>query len=155
MARASAVGALNSLKTYIITYCQALWQISSSENREHSILIRQTRRESCGIIFLDKTGRRVYNEKRGLGSNFHNYLERASRNSVPKIITQLSFFFLVTRYLLMNVFLYKLLLLGVTLSVSKLRKLSISCSWSSQECTLLEPRHNDQTFTLLARCCAH
>lgn len=74
-----------------ITYCQSLWWISSSENRAHSIHIGQTWKESCGIIFLDKTGRRVYNEKEGLSSNFtHSNLEWASRNSIPKLLANLS-----------------------------------------------------------------
>lgn len=37
--------------------------LGAQKNPEHSIIIGQTWKESCGIIFLDKTERRVYNEK--------------------------------------------------------------------------------------------
>lgn len=42
-------------------------EIGAQENPERSVIIRQTWKKSCGIIFLDKTERSGFNEKGMIG----------------------------------------------------------------------------------------
>lgn len=148
------------------------WELRKIQN---SIIITQTWKESCGIIFLDKTERRVFNEKGWLDLSFPQLCGRGPVETVlPK---ELPNYFCCPRPLPMwcmdKCFLHNGLLLASTLeqpSVKEcLKAKRVACFFSflsenfddcvsvTEECTLFEaePQRSDQTFALLARGCVH